>query len=118
MRKYIGIVTVTVDGETLDSLPGAKLDTGGVSRREVVGDQRIGFAEQRKPASVECEISFSSQTQAERLNKADDATVVFAADTGQRFVLREAWLTEPVIITGGEGGKVPVKFMADGSEPM
>lgn len=116
MRKYFGIAKITVDGELLESLPGAKLDTGGITRTPVRGDGKIGFAESRKEATVECEISLSSQTDVARLNNAQDVTVLFETDVGQSWILREAWLVNPVAMTGGEGGRIPLQFAADSAE--
>jgi hypothetical protein len=116
MRRYFGIAEITVDGDLLESLPGAKLDTGGITRTPVRGDGKIGFAEARKEAMVECEISLGAQTDVAKLNNASDVTVVFKTDVGQSWILREAFLTEPLVITGGEGGKIPVKLAADSAE--
>lgn len=40
-----------------------------------------------------------------------DGTVTFEADTGQTWVLRNAWTEKPAEITAQEGGKVPFRFV-------
>lgn len=110
---------IKTDGALLNSMPGAKLDLGGKTREPVIGGNGIlGYAEKIKPSSLECEISLSQGTSLAALQKIVNATVTYEADTGQTYVIRNAFVTETLSVTAGEGGKVALKFSGDPAEEM
>lgn len=111
-NQVLGRAFIKVNGTMLKTHKGAKLDTGGVTRNPVTGTTVHGFAEEAKEPTLECEISVDGTTSIKQLREITDATVTFEADTGQVFVLRNAWIVDPPVITDGEGGKVPLKFSA------
>jgi hypothetical protein len=118
-KKRLGKAFIKVDGKLLESMPGAKIDIGGPVRNPVVGNTQVhGFAESVKESTMECEISVGTDTSLDALRKIEDATITFEADTGQTYVIRNAWLTEPPVVTDGEGGKVPLKFAGPPAEEM
>lgn len=116
--QVLGRVTVKVDGQTILTDKGAKLNTGGVSRKVVEGDTVHGYAEEVKAPYVECQASITADTSLSDFNDVTDATVTFECDTGQIYVIRNAWLEEPAEITGGEGGKMPLKFVGMSCQEM
>jgi hypothetical protein len=97
---------------------GAKLNLGGVNRKEVVGDQVHGYAEEAVAPFVDCVVSVTVNTSLEDIMAVTNATVTYEADTGQVWVLKNAWSSVPPEITAGEGGKVPVKFIGMSCEKM
>lgn len=109
--KLIGRAFITVAGNRVRSEPGATCDIGGVTRTTIVGDNGIdGFAETPKQSVVECSISVGAGESVAQYREISDTTITFECDTGQTYVIRNAWLTEPPVITGQEGGKVSLKF--------
>jgi len=116
--QHIGRAFIKVDGDLLRSETGAKIDLGGAVRTPVVGTAVHGYAETVKEAMVECEVSVAKGESMARLRDITDATVTFEADTGQSWVIRNAWLAEPPVITDGEGGKVPLKFVGPPAEEL
>jgi len=107
------------DGTLLSTLPGAKLDLGGRARASVVGDNAIhGYSETLKPSMLECEISLAQGYSLEQLRNLTGATVTYEADTGQTYVMRDAFVTETLSVTAGEGGKVALKFEGQPAEEM
>ena len=116
--KMIGKATIKAAGNTLNSMPGAKLNLGGVSREPVVGANKVlGYAEKVVEASVECTVSLG---QGESLKKLDfsDATVTFIADTGQVWSLPNAFLTNTLEVTAQDGGGVLLKMVAERAEEV
>lgn len=109
MSQRLGRVFIKLNGNLIESMPGAKLNPGGLKRNPVVGNEVHGYAEERMASSVECEISVSKDTRVIDLNNFL-GTLTFECDTGQTFVVKDAFVTEPGDITAGEGGKVPYKF--------
>jgi len=119
MGMRLGKAFIKANGQLLETMPGAKLDLGGAVRTPVVGSSSVhGFAEQVRPAKLECEISVGKDTKLLDHAKWTDLSVTFECDTGQVFVIRSAFSSEPPVITEGEGGKVPVVFFGQPAEPV
>lgn len=119
MSQRLGIAFVKVDGELLESMPGAKIDIGGKTRSTVLGANAVlGFSETPAPASVECEISIGPKTSLKKLRGITNATITFECDTGQTYVINGAWLEGTLVATSGDGGKVPLKFVGPPAEEM
>jgi len=116
MTQYFGRAKITADGLLLDTEKGAKLDLGGAVRKERAGSHRVGYSEELKPAAVECEIGLTKDTPIEKLRNLTGATVQFQCDTGQVFMIRNAFNAEPFALTEGEGGKVKLRLVGDPSE--
>jgi len=118
MAQLLGRATIKYDGKVLLTDKGAKLNTGGVDRKGQAGDVVHGYSEEVKIPSLDCVISVTKDTSLLDLNKITNATVTFEADTGQTWILKDAWLTTPTEVTAGEGGKVPLKFEGMSCEEM
>lgn len=117
--KIFGKAQVTYDGNQLRIDKGASLDLGGTQRNEVVGVEVEGYAEEAKPAMVECEAFVDANFDLDAVAAADDVTVLFTMDTGQRYVLAHAWLQNtPKASAASQGGKVPLTFVAAKSEKL
>lgn len=113
----LGRVFIKLDGELLSSMPGAKLDMGGIVREPVVGSAGVyGYAEKLKEATVECEISFNGNTDVKKIHDATDVTITFECDNGKVFIVRNAFSLEPPTLSEGEGGKVALKFAGQPAE--
>lgn len=110
MGQRLGRVFIKVNGQLLESMPGASLDIGGVNRNVVKGNTVQGFAEEVHESMIECEVSVDKNSRPHDWAKWADVSLTFECDTGQCFIVRNAFLTEPPKMTGGEGGKVPLKF--------
>lgn len=117
--KVFGRATIQVDGETLNSYDGASIQIDGVRRNEVVGDQRIDYAEQRVAAMVECEIKLGQGLSLRTVADWAGVTVTFTTDVGQVYVLSNAWLEEPPRATGSaDGGRIGLVFKANRAEEV
>lgn len=117
MAKLLGWAFINVGGQRLRSMPGAKIDLGGVSRKPVLGSSRLhGHSEEVKEATVECEIALAAGDSLNAIRNIVDTTVIFECDTGQRYTVRQAFLMDPPVITEGEGGKIGLKFAGQPAE--
>lgn len=118
MQK-LGIAYIKADGELLESMPDAKINIGGVTREPVNGGNAVlGYSEKVVHAEVECEIAVSPSTSLVTIAGWKDITVTFECDTGQVYIVRNAWLVEPPAATASEGGKVPLKFAGPPADEM
>lgn len=108
MAKATGIVTIELDGETLESETGATLNVGGVNREALITETGNIFAmETRVPATIECSVLHLTGTDLTTLANIVDGVLNFKCDTGQVYTITNAFLTEPPSLSGG---KVPLKW--------
>lgn len=118
MQK-LGKAYIKHDGKLLETNPGASIDVGGVTRTTLLGNNAVlGFSEQPKQAVVSCVIALGAQTSLSELRAIKDATITFECDTGQTFVVRNAWLVNPPVATDGDGGAIPLQFEGPEAEEM
>ncbi|MBI1262948.1 MAG: hypothetical protein GC184_14620 [Rhizobiales bacterium] len=111
MAKFLGRAVITVDGIELPSMPGATIDIGGPKRTEVVLDNgTVGFSEEPTPSAVECTITMDKNTRLAAMRDWDDVTISFACDTGQRYVVNNAFSLNPPKATAKDGGSIPLMF--------
>lgn len=99
-----GRVFIKVNGTLQRSKPGAKFHLGGLSREVVEGDDGVhGFKESTKAPMMEFTLSHMSDTDLAEINDWTDVTATYEADSGKRYVMRNAWRDgDPVEIENGE----------------
>lgn len=113
--KYLGRVTVRVNGTVQDSKPGASLDIGGITRESVVTDQDMGFTETPKPSRIECEIALKAGVTLADLAAFKDGSLMYECDTGQRYIIKDGYTAETISIASGS---VKVVFMGKPAQEM
>ena len=119
MSQRHSMAYIKTDGRLLPTLPSPSIDLGGVERSPVVGNNSVlGFGEKVKEATLECEISLGEGMSLAELQKIKGATVTYEADTGQTYVIRDAFVTDTLKVTGGADGKVALKFSGQPAEEM
>jgi hypothetical protein len=102
-NQVTGRVFITVNGSRLASKEGAKLNMGGVSRTGVAGDSGVhGYMEKTEIPYIEGTISHKANTDMVALAAWANETATFQTDTGQTFLLRNAWLAKPPELSKGE----------------
>lgn len=116
MTQYFGRAKITVDGLLLDTEKGAKISLGGPVRKRREGSHRVGFTVEFKASAIECEIGVTKDTPIEKLRNIVGATVQFQCDTGQTFLVRNAFNEPEFEVTEGEGGKTKVILVGDPAE--
>lgn len=120
-KKLFGEAEVRANGALLLTLPGATLDPGGVSRTPIEGATEIhGFASKPRPSKLECETSLRKGDSVTDVLAIEDGTITFRAkDTGQVWVIRNAWCDgENTITAGSDGGKVKYVFQGPAAEEI
>jgi len=114
--QITGKVTIRVDGEVIAAENNATLNPGGVTRDPESHGGKTYYSEVDTPPLMECSVIITKATDVIELNKITGATVLFKADTGQKFMMRDAFTTEPVVFDGA--GKTPWKMSAQAVEPI
>jgi len=118
MAQITGKAIIRVNGTELRSLDEATLNPGGVNREAVKGGGKVyGYKEETVEPKLEFEVAHTRDTSIIDLGKITDATVIFETDTGDRYVLREAWTAEPPALKT-TGGSVSMVMSAISCERM
>lgn len=118
-KQVMGRAFITVGGQRLASVPGtAKLNTGGVKRTARVSDAgTVYYTEEPTQSELECEILITADTDVIGLNNTTDAVVLFQADSGQNFMVRNGAMEEPLNPQAGEG-KTSIKMFGAPAETV
>lgn len=118
MPQFLGRATIRANGTVIETAKGASLDLGGTKRNPVTAGRVVGFAEETVPATLECETVLAKGQSLEWLRTLTGATVIFECDTGQRYVIRDAFTTDAIKLKDGEGGNVAVNMAGPGAEEV
>lgn len=110
--KLAGIARIKVNGELLQSLPGAELDLGGFERELKSGYAVYGHTEKVMPSVLTCTIVWGNATPIEDLRNAVDSTITFEADIGVTYKVSNAVCTKTVKVKD-ESGEVTLEFGGD-----
>jgi hypothetical protein len=107
-----GKVFISIDGTLYESQKGATLtDPMALARTPQVGNAVYGYTEEAKPPTVKAKFSHGSGLSLQALAAVTNGTLEFRCDSGPKFILRGAFYTEGMTLTGGEGW-VDVTFAA------
>lgn len=117
MAQVTGIVLVKIDGQLMRSKEGAKLNIGGKERTAQTGHSVYGYSEKVVPATVEFTMAHVAGDDLRALSDTVDATLEFATDTGDTYMVRNAFCTNPAELTGGEGDTT-LNFAGDPAEKV
>lgn len=101
--KFHGRATISIDGQTYRSRPGATLNLGGIAREaQALDSGEVGYVESTAPATVEFSIPLTNDLNVERLRYFTSANVVFQSDTGLSWLMASAFTTDPIAL-GSDG---------------
>lgn len=102
--QITGAATVRVDGEELLTEVGGTFNPGGFEREAQMGARGVqGFKQTPVAPSITVTVRHTEDTDLVRLSNITDGTVLFETDTGQSWLMRRAFVTEPPELNAGEG---------------
>lgn len=107
-NQVFGQARIKVDGETIDTKPGASLELGGPVRSAQRGDYNAGsFSEETTESKLTATLQVKRGTRVTDIRNIDNATITFQADTGQTYIVRNGYCADGITVTsGGEGAAV------------
>jgi hypothetical protein len=110
--QIAGRVTIQADGRTVRSIPGATIDLGGTERTPHAGSGKddIYNTEETKPAMITTKINLARGDSVERWRNMKNATATFSLDTGQTYIVRDAFATKTLVLSPGENGTVQLEI--------
>lgn len=119
MTMLHGRAFIKVDGDMLRTAAGPKLKLGGVKRTPVVGDDGlVRFIETTEAAELEADVFLTAGMSLQALRNMKGATITYEADTGQVYVVRNAFTTDVLQVAAGNEGKVALKMAGDPAQEM
>lgn len=118
MTQVLGIVDIVWLGRNIPVEKGAKLKLGGIMNSPVVYGRRVGRAQEFAASEIEAVTAVERGQKVKDLYGVGEGELQVQCDTGQIFVFSDAFLTEQRELTGGEGGKVPLKWSAGEPEEI
>lgn len=117
--QLTGKAFIKNNGQLLRSKNGAKLFFGNAQRTTVIGDNGVhGYTEMPTEPKVECVISHGADINMEELKNIKDASITFETDSGKTFILRNAWLQNPLELTANENAELPCVFAGMSCEEL
>lgn len=116
--QFTGKCIIRVDGAEIRSTDDATLNPGGNNRTAVKGAGRVyGYKEETIEPSLECSVGHAKDTDITALSAITGATIIFETDSGDKYVLRDAWAAEPASLKTSDG-TCSLKFGAIACERM
>ncbi|PHM49347.1 phage tail tube protein [Xenorhabdus miraniensis] len=108
--QYTGIAYIHLNGKELPTKDGATLTPGGFSRDPVIGARVYGWQQTPKEARLSCVIPQGPGVSLFSIKNAIDTTISFECDTGEKFMLANAWCDGNTSLTSK--GEISAEFIA------
>lgn len=110
MTQVLGIIDIVWKGRNVPIEKGAKLKLGGIKNNPVVYGRKVGRAQEYEGSTIEAVTAYERGQSVKALYTEEEGELQVLCDTGQTFVWADAFLTDNRELTGGEGGKVALKW--------
>lgn len=118
MAQTLGIVDIVWRGRNIPVEKGAKIKVGGIKNNVVTYGRKAGRAQEFEPSEVTAITNLEAGQRWGNLWDPSEGELQVVCDTGQTFVFADAFLTDIPEITGGEGGKVELKWAGGSPEEI
>jgi Phage tail tube protein len=116
--QVVGQARIKVNGDLLETDGSATLEIGGIKRESVTGDyQADGFRESTEPSKLEVSVLVKGRTNLGAFRDIVGATITVEYDTGQTWLIRNGYTSEPPSI-GQSDGKAKLIFMGAPAEEV
>lgn len=110
MTQTLGIIDIVWKGRNVPVEKGAKLKLGGIKNNPVVYGRKVGRAGEYEASTIEAVTAYERGQSVKTLYTEEEGELQVLCDTGQTFVWPDAFLTDNRELTGGEGGKISLKW--------
>ncbi|PWD90342.1 phage tail tube protein [Ignatzschineria cameli] len=97
---YAKHMTIRSNGQEYPTLEGGTFTHSGMQRDDVTGKMLYGFTETAVGASVSVVVPANHETDFEDINNQTNVTIEVELDTGQIYLMQNAWNTTPVSFNG------------------
>lgn len=112
MSQVLGVVGIIWRGRNIPVEKGAKLKLGGFKNNAVVYGRKVGRAREFVGSEITATTHLEKDQSYTSLYDDEEGELQVQCDTNQMFTFPDAFLQEPPEMTGGEGGKLELKWSA------
>lgn len=112
MAQVLGIVDILWRGRNVPVETGAKLKLGGIKNTAVTYGRSVSRAQSFEGSEITATTNLEKGQRYGNLYDAGEGELQVICDTGQTYTFPAAFLTDHPEITGGEGGKIELKWAA------
>lgn len=111
--QTLGIVDIVWRNQKIPVEKGAKFRVGGIKQNAVVTGRRADYAQEFQQSEVTATTRLARGQSFKALYGAGEGELQVLCDTGQTYVMSDAFLEgDRPEITGGEGGKIELRWVA------
>ena len=118
MAQVLGIVDIIWRGRNIPVEKGAKIKVGGIKNNAVTYGRKVARAQEFEGSEVTATTNLEKGQRYGNLWDAGEGELQVVCDTGQTFTFNDAFLTDHPDITGGEGGKIELKWAGSAPEEV
>lgn len=118
-NQKLGRVIIKVDGDVIESFPGAEISIGGIVRKDKENANHPGhFSVSKKGGSVKAQFDIGPSTSLRAFEAMDNVTINCELDTGQTYVGAHYYCAEVPDFKDGDDSKIEVEFRGPEMEEM
>ena len=119
MAQTLGIIDIVWRGRRLAVERGASLKLGGVKNNAVITGRQVHRAGEMEASEITATIPLMrGQRILDVYGDGREGELQCICDTGQTYVFADAFLSNRPEMTGGEGGKIELTWMAGEGEEL
>lgn len=112
MAQVLGIVDIIWQGQNIPVEKGAKVKLGGLKNKPVIYGRRVDRAQEFMQSEITATTHLRRGQRLTDLVNLGEGELQVICDTGQSYVFPDAFLDGEQEATGGEGGKIELKWAA------
>lgn len=118
MTQSLGVVDVIWNGVKFAAEKGANFKQGGLVNKAVYAGRQTFRSQEPMASVVSCSTPFLGSSSIEAILAPGEAELQFVCDTGQTYVIANAFIVEQIELTGGEGGKMKLTWNGNKAEEL
>jgi len=116
--QTLGIVDMVWRGRNIPVEDGAKFRPGGIQNKAVKYGRKTGRAQEYIGSMAEATTNLERGQRWGNLWDEGEGELQVVCDTGQTYVVPDAFLTEMPDVTGNDGGKINLKWEGSTAEEI
>jgi hypothetical protein len=118
MAQTLGIVEVIWRGKRVPVEAGVSFKPGGTVSKPVVTGRRVDRAQEFQAGEIKATTVLLRGQRLGDLYTTEEGELQVVCDTGQTFIWPDAFLSELLQATGGEGGKIEMTWTVGVAEEL
>lgn len=118
MAQTLGIVDIIWRGRRIPVEKGAKFKPGGLKNNSVVTGRRVDRSEEYQPGEVSGTTILQRGQSFVGMYSTGEGELQVVCDTGQSLIWNDAFMADLIEATGGEGGKIELKWVVGEPEEL